>query len=118
MSKFGSITPHSPDPVSSVPDLPPAGMNSPRGASPAGLSEQNTETLQPKPSSPKEKAGEKAIWIIYFLFFVVWLGGYWLGLTNYTAAVVGLPVWFAISCLWSFVGVVLALLSVSRRFFS
>lgn len=112
-----SPAPPSPAPVSPDPDVP-ANIHSPHKVSPAGLPVKKNEVFQSKSSSAKEKAGEKAIWLIYFLFFVVWFGGYWLGLTDYTTTVMGLPVWFAISCLWAFVGVVLALLYVSRRFFS
>lgn len=83
---------------------------------------EGTHFSPPSAPSPqktnKEKAGEKAIWFLYVLFFAVWLAGYWLGLSGHTATMLGLPVWFAISCLWAFLGVVLALLYVSRRFFS
>ena len=113
MPKPDSLTPNSP-----APDVPPADIHSPRDVSPEGLPVGKAKAFQPKVPSPKEKAGEKAIWLIYFLFFAVWLGGYCLGLTDYTATVMGLPLWFAISCLWAFAGVVLALFYISRRFFS
>lgn len=96
-------------------------------ASPLGVADANAcptpneptrNIIVPNPPPSKEKAGERAIWLIYFLFFAVWLAGYWLGLSNHEGSSMGLPLWFVISCLWAFVGVVLALLYVSRRFFS
>lgn len=66
----------------------------------------------------KERTGEKAIWLTYLLFFLIWLVGYWLGLTSDTTMFMGLPLWFSISCLWAFLGVIIALFFVSRRFFS
>lgn len=73
--------------------------------------------IAPKPC-PKERAGEKAIWGLYFFFFVLWAIGYGLGLTENSTLVMGLPLWFVISCIWAFVGVFLALLLVTRRFFT
>ena len=57
-------------------------------ASPLGVADANAcptpneptrNIIVPNPPPSKEKAGERAIWLIYFLFFAVWLAGYWLG---------------------------------------
>lgn len=71
-----------------------------------------------RPTSSRERSGEKAIVALYILFFGLWLLGYWLGLVDPANIILGLPLWFMVSCIWSFIGVFIALLFVSRRFFS
>lgn len=70
----------------------------------------------PKPA-PREKRAELSIFYLYVFFFFMWLVGYLIGLYDSSLNILGMPLWFILSCLLSFVIIVFTLVFTIKRCF-
>lgn len=77
------------------------------------------EQEQEKNKSPRI-SGTKAIYLLYIAFFAVWCAGLamgeaWSGKSQ--PVLLELPAWFLVGCVFSFIGVSIALILCVRRYF-
>ena len=75
---------------------------------------------KPPPQNTPPSSEGRTIWILYILFFIVWCAGMTIGElwnTPNHPSLLGIPVWFLISCVASSIGVSVALLCYVWRCF-
>lgn len=65
----------------------------------------------------KDQRAAKATCVLYAVFFAMWCIGLFLGLYAKPRMLLGMPLWFTVSCILSYVIICLALLQVIRRYF-
>lgn len=82
------------------------------------LPEPGSEQILPAPSSGRERLAELAIIRLYASFFLLWTAGLCAGLfADAETLFLGLPLWFVISAIFSYIVICAALALTVRRYF-